>query len=365
MDHRMFDRKNYSQKTMDIYEIMSAYYVDIFYNHLYIESKKLKVSGSVSSITEGYKHTLNAFLKSLSNPKLYKKSISGLHHYFATIGFANISFAKYIDRLTSEFVPSDYFDSLTFTQKVGVLRLIINQSIKNFIKKIVDDHMVKIMDFHADNDNVRLLQDDFIDCLMLEREGLYQRFISSQTRTNKNETVNRIIAEKMQVEIKRLMKEKYEQLKSINILKLAYIKKKENENKLNEIINELRSKLANHESNHESNQETNQETLQKLSYNNLINNQNTECTHKNVQPQLNLLKQQVDTPKQQVDTPKQQVDTSKEVLKQTSQQENFIEVNASNMMDIIECDSDILNNMANNNKYDINMDDGTSLDDFL
>ena len=67
MDTRILDRQNYSPKTMENFEIMSAYYIDIFYNHLYNEAKKLKVSGSVSSITEGYKHTLNAFLKSLSN----------------------------------------------------------------------------------------------------------------------------------------------------------------------------------------------------------------------------------------------------------------------------------------------------------
>ena len=85
MENRILDRSNYSQKTMENFEIMSAYYIDIFYNHLYNEAKKLKAGGTVSSITEGYKHTLNAFLKSLSNPNLYKKSLSGLHHYFITI----------------------------------------------------------------------------------------------------------------------------------------------------------------------------------------------------------------------------------------------------------------------------------------
>ena len=35
------------------------------------KAKKIKANGSVPSITEGYKHTLNAFLKSLENPKLY------------------------------------------------------------------------------------------------------------------------------------------------------------------------------------------------------------------------------------------------------------------------------------------------------
>ena len=58
--------------------------------------------------------------------------------------------------------------------------------------------MVKIIDFHKEADNVRILQDELIDCLILERESMYQRFIAENTKTNKNETVNRLLAEKMQ-----------------------------------------------------------------------------------------------------------------------------------------------------------------------
>ena len=58
----------------------------------------------------------------------------------------------------------------------------------------------KIIDHHTESDNVRLLQDDLIDCFLLERESVYQRFVSTQTHTSSNETVNRLVAEKMQKE---------------------------------------------------------------------------------------------------------------------------------------------------------------------
>jgi hypothetical protein len=240
---RIFDKRNYSHKTIETYEIMSAYYVDIFYNHLYSEAKKLKANGNVVSITEGYKHALNAFLKSLNNPKLYKKSIVGMHHYFMNIGFASISFSKCIDRITTEFIPTDFFQSLTTTKKMGVIRLVLNQSIKNFIRKIVDEHIGKIIDFHSEVDNVRILQDDLINCFMLEREGMYQRFIGDRTKTNKDETVNRLISEKMQVEIKRLVKEKYEQQKKIITMKKIFMRKKNEEVKTNEFIADLQNQL--------------------------------------------------------------------------------------------------------------------------
>ena len=96
----LYDKKNYGSKTIETYEIMAAYFVDIFYNHLYNEATKLKINGSCSSITEGYKHSLNAFIKGLNNAKLYKKYIVGIHHYYITVGFASISFSKCVDRVT-------------------------------------------------------------------------------------------------------------------------------------------------------------------------------------------------------------------------------------------------------------------------
>jgi hypothetical protein len=349
MENRILDRKNYSTKTMENFEITSAYYVDIFYNHLYTEAKKLKVNGSVSSVTEGYKHTLNAFLKGLTNPKLYKKSISGLHHYFITIGFASISYAKCIDRITSDFVPDDYFNSLSFTQKIGVLRLILNQSMKSFIRKIVDEHMVKIIDYHNDKDNVRLLQDAFIDCLILEREGFYQRFVATQTKTNKNETVNRLLSEKMQVEIKRLVAEKYKQKKEILILKRAYVIKRDKENSLNEIINDLRNKIQNLESNQrESNQrESNQRESNQRESNQRESNQRESNQRESNQRESN---QQLT-----IDTGGDEYDDSGS---------DFIEVNTKNIASILDGDNDILNNLRDTTNYVTNMDDGTVLDDF-
>jgi len=243
MDARLFDRKNYAPKTIETFEIMSAYYVDIFYNYLYTEAKTLKANGNVVSITEGYKHALNAFLKSLDNPKLYKKSITGIHTYFINIGFSSISFSTCIDRITKEFIPEDYFQSLTTTKKMGILRSVLDHSIKMFIRKIVDDHMSKIIDYHNDKDNARILQDDLIDCFILERESMFQRFITDKTKTTQHETVNRLVAERMQAEIKKLIGEKYELNKQIVIFKKYFLKKKVEEKKTHKIIKELQSQL--------------------------------------------------------------------------------------------------------------------------
>lgn len=424
MDDRILDRNHYSPKTIENFEIISAYYVDIFYNHLYNEAKKFKVSGAVSSVTEGYKHALNAFLKGLNNPKLYKKSIAGLHHYYITIGFASISYSKCIDRITTDFVPIDYFNSLTFTQKIGVFRLIINQSVKNFIKKIVDEHMVKIIDYHVDKDNVRLLQDDFIDCLIIEREGFYQRFIATQTKTNKNETVNRLLAEKMQNEIKKLVKEKYEQKHQINLLKKAYMSKKDNENKLNEIIVDLKNKiqmleknfnnasdnLKNSDNSFKSPNTYQQNNSSTLTQSNKLSNSDQHNNSVKSSPQMHNLSslnrshnlenspqahKSSNSPQTQNSSNSPQTHNSSNSLnssnkptksiekgqysksdknsniyddsdtEESDNESNFIEVNNKNIASVLEGDIEVLQNLHDSDIFNYNMEEGTTLlDDF-
>lgn len=165
--------------------------------------------------------------------------------------FTTISFSKCVDRLAANFVPTDYYASLNNTQKMSILRLVINQAVKNFTKKIVNDHLNKIIDNHKEPDNVRLLQDELIDCFLLEREGVYQRFVATQTKTNSNETVNRLVAEKMQKEIKKLIIEKIQLKKENAALKKIIVKNSmeithhvENLGTLEATVNELNGTIS-------------------------------------------------------------------------------------------------------------------------
>lgn len=272
-----YDKNNYSSKTIETYEIMAAYFVDIFYNHLYNEATKLKINGSCSSITEGYKHALNAFIKGLNNAKLYKKYIVGIHHYYITVGFASISFSKCVDRVTQEFIPIDYFNSLTSTQKMGVLRMILTSSLKQFITFIVTEYLTKIIDFHKEKDNARILQDTLINCFILEREAMYQRFITSQTNDNTN--INSKLMSNMQNEIKKLVFEKLELKKKCEQLTKLYLIKKENENKQKELICNLHEKIDEYE---KKIQDINNSKLQEENDKNLYETNNLE-TYNNIE----------------------------------------------------------------------------------
>lgn len=238
MSKRIFDRNSYSKKTLDTFEIIAAYFIDIYYNHLYIEGNTLRISGKVTCTTEGYKHALNAFIQGIDDPKKYKRALIGIQEFFVAHGFKSISFRECIDRITYEFIPKDFCESVTNPHKVSILKMVISQSNKTFLEKLVRQFLPMIIDKHNDEDNLRILQDEFMDILFIERENMYNRFISNKTAKSSTH-ISISTVETMQKEIKTLLTDKYELRQMINNLKKIIIKKDQevrDSKKTNEIL---------------------------------------------------------------------------------------------------------------------------------
>lgn len=211
VDDRIFDRSRYSINMIRDLDIMSVYFIDIVYNYLYDEAKKLKIDGKVVSVTEGYKHALDAFINALcKNPKLYRKALSGIHEKFLEFNAQSMTFPQCMNRITKHFIPEDYYQSLSDGEKMRILNLVISQSIKELVMKIVKSHIVKIIDYHSERSNISLLKEELIDLFIYERMGVYTRFLSKKTSTNKTSGLSNAMIERMQQEIKRLISEKIE-----------------------------------------------------------------------------------------------------------------------------------------------------------
>lgn len=315
MSKRIFDKTSYSQKTLDTFEILAAYFVDIYYNHLYIEAKTLRTNKVEESITDGYKHALNAFIQGIENPKLYKKTLTGIHNYFTASGFQIMNFYECIDRLTKEFIPQDYYETVSKQQKIAILKLIICQSNKVFLEKVVRKFIKIIIDNHKDADNIRVLQDEMIDIFILERESMYHKFV--EKNSNKS-NINTKIIESMQHEIKTLLTEKFELKKLVTNLKKIILK-------------------------------NNQEIREEKKYIEALLNNNSELTH-----ELNELKMHLDLkPLASVTSkePHQKKPLQQEKTEQQEQSSYFIERDES-----IEQKSDVVNDGSgsdNDEKSDI------------
>ena len=237
------DRRQYGNKSIAVYEIMAAHFVNVFYNELYKEAIKLKALRGIS-ITEGYKLTLTSFIKGLDNHKICRKAINDLNGYFNTVGYgAFINSRKFINAVIAEFIPDDYIDSLDINRKTIILRQIISSSLKSFIQKIVKTHLLNIIDDHKNSDNVNLMQDDLIDCFIYERESIFQKFISNNKQSKECDIVRSEITEKVFKELKNKLSENLELKKKIVSLKKICVKYMDREKKFKEVINILQNKI--------------------------------------------------------------------------------------------------------------------------
>lgn len=211
------NKHSYSPTTISTYQVISAYFVDIYYNHLYTEAIKFKNSAKVKSITDGYRHAVFAFLSAIDsksstyNPKHYKHILISINNYFTTYtSFSTLTLSDCIDKITKEFIPVDYHNTLSKDHKRHLLRQTIVNVIRAFTKIVVTQFLTPIIDNHSDVSNIDAMKDSMVNLLLLERESLYNKFVNVQIG---NESVDKSIALKMQSYIKKLLGERKVMLK--------------------------------------------------------------------------------------------------------------------------------------------------------
>jgi outer membrane biosynthesis protein TonB len=219
----MFDRSNYLPRTISVYQIVGAYLVDIYYNHLYVEAQKYKSKGDVPTITEGYRHATFAFLSGLDHhakasykAQHYKQLLIGINEYFKTwTSFNTLTVSDCIEKIVREFVPDDYFKSLDKDQKTDVLRMVLTGALREFTKVVVEEFLHPIIDNHDDEANIEALKERVIDIFIAERERMFHKFLASHFPAS-DEVVDKKFAERMREEINKLNTEKSELLQVVN-----------------------------------------------------------------------------------------------------------------------------------------------------
>jgi hypothetical protein len=201
----MFSTNKYSKRTISTFEIIGSFVVDVYYNHLYAEAKKLHAFSKVESTTEGYKCAMSTYIRSLSHPEHYKKTLLGIHRYYSTTTkFTNIPFSDCMNNISKQFMPEDLHESMSESQKDGMIRVVLSAAIKQFSAEILKGKLLRmIIDDHDSDGIVRTLQDAMVECLVFEREKLYQKIFSSQNGVSKDGGVS----SKMRKTIESLMAE--------------------------------------------------------------------------------------------------------------------------------------------------------------
>ena len=108
-------------KVISVFEVVSSYFVDCFFNHVWHSARTHVVGGA--SLTDEYVRRIQAFVTGAkSDPRCYSEVIQGVHTYFTgTTRFTTLSFADFVDRVVGVCVPPEYFGQFTAQDKDELL----------------------------------------------------------------------------------------------------------------------------------------------------------------------------------------------------------------------------------------------------
>ena len=263
MDYRaLFVRDNYSEETISNFDILGSYFVHTFYNVLYNRAKHRRASSkNRETLTYHYKILLKKYSdvmelsKGVTAPR--KKLMKDVHEYYADkTRFKSYTYSDFLTKITSEFLPTELVDDITNQQKQKVFEECIINAITSFEQKIQQGYIKYIIDDHKNRENTKLLRDIFIDCLIFQRERLYNKI----AKRSVEHYIPRHIADKLNVErnlalekcrsmtsIREQEKEKHEQEKEKLVqnceqMKMYYMKAYEHITHRNTLLEQLITK---------------------------------------------------------------------------------------------------------------------------
>lgn len=195
---------NYSKRTISVFEIVGAYFVDMFYNHLYLtaRSNHRAVDTSVGSLTDVYKSTVNAYVKGLkSEKKYYESAVKGMTEFYkAHTKHTAITMTEFINEVIRQFMPPDHFDILAGHEKDFFMNNIVLRIVDDFADEVFAiEKMRLVIDSHADESNTRVWMDCIVSIQICIRESMYSKFIKTTNQSTgmvDEAVVKKVLAER-------------------------------------------------------------------------------------------------------------------------------------------------------------------------
>jgi len=173
------DEFKYSQATLSKFDIIGSYFVNLYYNDFYSKAHSLKLNGQLDNTTDAYKHILSTYLDFIKNPDGFKKIIKGIHGFVVlTTKYTTMTHKECIDFIVSEFIPQKLWNSIRDAQKNKLLHDTLNDCIATFTVEIISNYLVMIIDNHAHEENITILQDLFLRIILLEKDKIYAKFLN-------------------------------------------------------------------------------------------------------------------------------------------------------------------------------------------
>jgi hypothetical protein len=200
---------SYDQKLISILEILSAHFVDIYYNHIYISAQTQQPPEG--SLTDEYVRQIRAYVLGVKSDKYnYQDVVKHLHKYFQSMTrFKTLTFTDFVERIVHNFVPPEYYDLYKTEEKDEILGGIVTDLISELgvfvttpamLRRVIDQHnqMYKV--------SIRILQDRGIWILLNKREEIRNLFLRRVGQTK--DSVSQDVVENIKKVVRQLAKDK-------------------------------------------------------------------------------------------------------------------------------------------------------------
>lgn len=184
------NRANYDNKTLSCFNIVGAYFVDIFYNNVYLTSRDQHKFSGQKSFTEIYKNALHAYSLGFSKEqKYYEKVIKGLAALYRNYTkFRTIGLADFIDEMLQQYIPEEHYKTLSDNEKMIFIHKILTSVCNQFISQILTPKLMQqVIDSHDNPENTKFWLQIIIDIQLDEREQLYNKFVRANLGCKNNE----------------------------------------------------------------------------------------------------------------------------------------------------------------------------------
>jgi len=163
---------------------VSGYFVNFYFNTLYKVAKNASVNSREGlSITDTYRAKVASFIQAIKHTEDgYKMLVTRLHEYCVNVSsrFTSLSSSRFINTLVEGFVPIDYKDSLSTTDRDEIFSIVILDlagTLGSFCTK--PDTLRKIIDQHdsAKSITCESIYSESMRCLENKRDVMINRFV--------------------------------------------------------------------------------------------------------------------------------------------------------------------------------------------
>lgn len=218
-----------SDESRDIFDVLSTYFVNCYWNELYKHANDAFVQQQFNSLSDAYCEMVERYRRAFTeldpNERVnhnYDRIMKDIHNSYNFYFRSTSTFSDFIDILSKQFIPRDLYASLPRQdkRKDEIIRRALTKVVNAFSLFTATSGLQAVIQGRNQNAQQSMMgwKQKGIELFNKERSELYARSMAEKTGIdpNKKEGISREAFEKMQEKIKDLIHDKADLQKKLN-----------------------------------------------------------------------------------------------------------------------------------------------------